>query len=597
MYRPLSATPQARESAVTTLMAKGGEDLRDPPQLLNTQFALKILNYIVTTDGALIKRKGLDRIFEVAGNKPITLASKWLDDYWVYAYDNKLAVYRKSTGASTVVKTYTNARNVEGEPYGDYFYATNGDEKPGHISIRLDYTVKTVNFTNGAILTGATSGATAVVIEGGGVATFLILGNVSGTFQNGELITDSSGGSATCSGTQYFTYRAISNAPVARTLTIQFSRLVLGNLVASDRSAVAYSNIDIGTLGIPPFENWTVGTNSVDPGQLNYKRAGGVNRITSLGQFIVVFSDNGKWAFSIDTYESAGSLKKKDTVIFDRTDFGGSRAVLNCAKGLFYANEAGLWQLVSIGQPNIPYSDQEGLNSVLLGTNYFDDVDLANADIAYEAKMNMILLTCAKDSNTNNEVITYNLENKAITRFSGWNINRFLNENQTLYGASSQETKVWQLFKGYDDDGTDVWTEYYQELKTGDLYTRQSLLHQWVQGFLSLDTALEISFDVYDTKGVFKYKKIQREWTVQSGSNLSDDYGVASWGTASWGGDVDLANMVECFDGGSARIGNYQRIRLRITGHDQVPHAITWVSLETKSKKSIRRRKLATITS
>ena len=67
----------------------------------------------------------------------------------------------------------------------------------------LAYVSQTGNFTANTIVTGATSGSTAEIIadSDSGTSGTLTLGNIKGTFQNGEVITDTSTGSATVSGT------------------------------------------------------------------------------------------------------------------------------------------------------------------------------------------------------------------------------------------------------------------------------------------------------------------------------------------------------------------------------------------------------------
>lgn len=87
----------------------------------------------------------------------------------------------------------------------------NGEDKAAyHIGViahrpgsDLDYDAQTVNFTLGTVLTGATSGATAVIIadaDAGATGT-LALRDIIGTFDDGEIITDTGGGSASVNGT------------------------------------------------------------------------------------------------------------------------------------------------------------------------------------------------------------------------------------------------------------------------------------------------------------------------------------------------------------------------------------------------------------
>lgn len=69
---------------------------------------------------------------------------------------------------------------------------------------RLNFDAQTANFNVGATITGGTSGSTAVIssMVDNGATGYLILGTISGAgFQDNEIITGSSGGSATVDGT------------------------------------------------------------------------------------------------------------------------------------------------------------------------------------------------------------------------------------------------------------------------------------------------------------------------------------------------------------------------------------------------------------
>ncbi len=69
--------------------------------------------------------------------------------------------------------------------------------------VALDYDAETSEFTEGATLTGGTSGASGTIVKviDNGTTGTLWLGSVTGTFQNNETISDGNGGSATADGT------------------------------------------------------------------------------------------------------------------------------------------------------------------------------------------------------------------------------------------------------------------------------------------------------------------------------------------------------------------------------------------------------------
>jgi len=81
----------------------------------------------------------------------------------------------------------------------------NGLEGQQYIGSQLDidYTGQSGNFTEGLVITGGTSGATARIVSDvdSGTTGTLILSNIRGTFQSGETIADTSTGSATTNGT------------------------------------------------------------------------------------------------------------------------------------------------------------------------------------------------------------------------------------------------------------------------------------------------------------------------------------------------------------------------------------------------------------
>lgn len=593
-YQPIRTRFSSRsQQAVTSLMGKKGLDYRDLPQLLSPDYAITLKNYYVTSDGGLVKRKGMSLLFDRSVTNGITMIEKFTDRYILIGHTTKFEAWDLVSASATTIKTFTSSGTFSGQRVGDYFFVTNGTEALGRLSLTLNYDAQTANFTAGKVLTGATSGATAVILQDadGGATGTLTLGSIVGTFQNNEIITDNNGtpGSATVDGVLNFTYTTVSGAP-----TCSFIKSIGARLYAAVLDSVRYSATDDGTN--PPFTTWTTGTNANDPGIVTFRNAGTVRNIEGLGDNIVVFADNGKWAFKTTTIDSSGTLKKIDQTIVNRIDLGSGRATLNTDKGIFYANEAGLWQLVSIGQPNIPYSDQEGVASKLLGTTYFDDVNLTNADLAYLPQYNLLMLSCGKDSATNNQIIVYNVETKAFSLFSGWNINRFLNNNQTLYGAGATTAKVWTLFDGNSDDGNDIWTEFEQEIRLGSLNTRQSINKFWVQGLMSPSSDVTVRFNIYDKQGNYVANKTTWQWTPQGNNSGSGGFGVSAWGTATFGGSEPSGKMVESFDGCAVRINNFQRLRVKFTEHSKVPLQINWFSLEGRVKAPIRVRHINQLT-
>jgi len=562
--------------------------------MLEPKFALKIVNYYITSDGGLKKREGITELADTSGDS-ITMLEQFTSDILMVGYNTTLSAYTISTSTLTVIKNDFVETGMEGAKYGDYFFVASGGDKVGRVSQTLAYDAQSANFTVGAVLTGGTSGATAVILtdaDSGATGT-LTLGSIAGVFQDNEALTDSSGGAATANGTVTFAYTAISAAPYAKRLKVFSNRLIVGQL-RDDPFSIRYSEVDTGTN--PPFNTWSNGTLATDGGRVSYRNAGAVQSIDSLGNNVVVFGSTGKWAFTIDTLDVGGTQRKIDTPVIDRQDFGGFRGSITTPKGLFYLNEAGLWQLTSIGQPNIPYSDQEGLATLLLGIDFFLNIDLSNTSMAYDKRLNTLFFSCAQNAESNNLVIAFNVDQGAVSEFTGLSLSRLLIAEDAAFAGSSTNGLVYNLFDGYSDNGADIWTEFYTELKANELENRSMLLGDYFQGIFSLSTELEICYDIYDVKGNLIPDKQCKTWTANNSVSPENGWGIDEWGGSSWGGEgSDSGTMIESFSGSRYYIRNFQRIRLKISGHDQLPHELNWARLLFRLKPAIRRRNLIKI--
>uniref|UniRef100_A0A6M3IU31 Uncharacterized protein n=1 Tax=viral metagenome TaxID=1070528 RepID=A0A6M3IU31_9ZZZZ len=87
----------------------------------------------------------------------------------------------------------------------------------------LAYDGQTTNFTKGAVLTGATSGATALIIEDSdsGATGTVTLRNIIGEFVDDEAITDSSGGAAFANGVMAHQAAALMGAITSLTAAVE----------------------------------------------------------------------------------------------------------------------------------------------------------------------------------------------------------------------------------------------------------------------------------------------------------------------------------------------------------------------------------------
>jgi len=589
-YTPIKPS-QVRTDNTDSLMAKSGVNKRDLPQLLSTDYALDIQNYFIVGEGGLAKRKGINKIFEETGTEGLTMLVEWTDDVWIYGYGTKLKAYRVSTNTKIDIKTDFVEAHFSGDTAGDYFMVASPQDKIGRISMTLDYDAQTSDFTVGTILTGGTSGATATILEDSdsGTTGTLTLGDIVGTFEDNEVVTDSVTGSADVNGTLTFTYTEISTAPKARIVKVIGTRCYAGDLEGA-RDTVQYS--DISTTVNPPFNGWNVDTDPDHGDQLNYRGAGIVNDIIAYSKFIVVMASKGWWSYYSETIDSAGTLKKASKFnMYRKDEIGASKAIMT-DEGIFYVNSTGVHQLVQLQQENVDYSKQEVLSSELLGNTYFNDVEFDDVEMAYMNEKNTLLISCRKDAEKNNFIIAYNVKLKSFSFFKGLSIGAFMQTGTALYGASSVDNKIYKMFTGNDDDGKDIWTRYYQEVSIGGLNSRKALLGQYFQGKLSATSELDIAFDVYDKRGLFIGRKKAMTWSSDASDSTIEEYGRALYGSASFGGDSDTAGAIENYAGGRCRINNLQRLRIDITENSKVYHEIHFFTLITRVKSMIRKRNL-----
>lgn len=525
-YPPLQVKSGSGPKYTNLTMPKKGMNLETLPQMMDTNYATKIVN-LIPFDGGLEKRGGKEKIFERAGASPVTLLKRFTTNVWIFGYSTKIEAYNESTDSFTTIKDDFSANNgFGGVRVGQYFLVCNGVEKIHRIDDTLSISV-------------------------------------------------------------------ISNAPICNGLKVIGNRVVAYNL-SSDESAVYYSPVDDGTN--PPFNDWSITTAADTAGNAFYRNAGAVRSVVNLNGAIVAFCDRGFFAFSIDTIDSGGTLRKVENIQNYTEDYGGATGAIETPIGVFYFNEIGLWHMVSVGQSDVPMSVQQQNLSKMLGSDYFKDIDQTSVDIVHAENIKSVLITYAKDSETNNKVLGYRLDRQAFYEIEGWNINRFAKDGQDIYGASSTKTTVYKLFEGYDDDGQNIGTIYEQEIPLKTLFHKHQLNGAYAGGYLSPSTHLDIEFDIYDRDGCLLKNKTRYRWSADEKQSEYDEWASAQFAGSSWAGDYDLAGLVESFGGGSPRINNLQRLIIRVVGGDKMRHILNWISVKTRQKGPIRRRNFTQLT-
>jgi len=305
-------------------MAKQGENLRDLPQLLSTDFALKIENYLLTSEGGLRMRKGYTESLSESGVNGMKVLGEWTSNLVVVGWGQKVGIGNLVDGTTTEVKTdFVISGIFSGARYGDYFFVASPGDKIGRISFTLDYDNQTTNFSVGELITGGTSGAKAIILQNSdaGATGTLTLGTIEGTFEDNEALTTPGGGDGNVDGTLGFTYTEISNAPKATIIKAIGPRLFA--VTADDETIIRYSNVDAGTN--PPFSAWSDSVSATDGGQIYFRNPGKINDIVAFSKIVCVFADRGVWAFHIEVIDVGGTLEKIEQTDMYRVETGGGK--------------------------------------------------------------------------------------------------------------------------------------------------------------------------------------------------------------------------------------------------------------------------------
>lgn len=383
----------------------------------------------------------------------------------------------------------------------------------------------------------------------------------------------------------------VAASPVMISIYVTGNRLA--GVLASDTTQLQYSEIDDGSN--PPFDAWTTGVNADEGGTIGYRNAGKINDVLFLGNNYICLCDYGKWGFYIDQQDVGGTVTKIDQDVFSNQDLGGFKGIVT-EKGIYYVNEGSIMNLISVGQPNIPYSKQESNIAYQLGPSFFENADFSTADLAYDDTNEMLYIAYRTQGvGPNNKFLAYNTNTQAFAQFTNWPIKSFYTDfDGTLYGTSSVSSKVYTLFDGYTDGGLEISTMYYQEITgIGDYNTAKDLIKFMVQASLSPSSSITFSYDIWDYYNVFQPNVHSYCMTLQNEPLSADGYGEVSYGSGGYGGNPDETDStIGAYDTYKPMIRNFQRIFLRLSSSSIVPHTINMFMADVKEKSYIRIRNI-----
>jgi hypothetical protein len=604
------AIKQARGKERATTTTTGGQfDGSMLEQLLDTGKINKLpVNYNLVDPARIEKRTGRRELLEVAGGNPILIDKKVTDTLRIFAYGTTLAWWNLNTNTAHSIKTDFTNGITDGVRIGKKFYTCNGvdGEKIYETTLpTLAYDTQTVNFQVGEVITGGTSGKKATIIadNDGGATGTLTLDNITGEFTNGEDITGDKGGAAKANGTITYTNTAVISAssgtvPKCKYLFYFDLSLVAGNTNTNDYEVHVAKKNDV--------TDWDFSTTaSGDSYKVSFERAGEVTGfgsfdnqgIENLGnQLFIGYSDGYFINFLNPSVEIGGVLSQNAEQIAQRLD-RGVLSIESTAQGVYYTSKQGVF-FRSVGQQK----NQEDINLTRNFGEELNDFSFEGSKILFIPKEDLLLISCRREgSSTNNSVLVHDTrttfsKNPSWWRYQGWRLNTIELDGDKVYGGSSIETKLFELFTGTNDNGNPIQTEYEQYLNIGDLQSIKEMYEVYVAGKFTLGYPQTVSFEIVDETG-------QRVTPPNNSVNIDSTsvappelagLGTAGLGYTGLGGTTfrDTSSFTRAWY--PLKIYNFTSLILRLTGSDAFPHQFNWITVKTAPIR-VQRKGLMTL--
>jgi len=587
----------------------GGQNQRDLATRLAANQAVKIQNYFVKGDGRMVTREGILKIEEIAdeiGERIVTMDS----DNLAYCYYNgtsfKFAIYNISSNTSTVIQTEEpsgiNANRLKPamKRYGKYLiYSVGGLKVMLHYlnGKFLKYDSQSTNFTIGETVTGATSGATGVVTADtdDGSSGALVLTSRNGTaFQNNEQLNGSVGGNnmALADGADRYWFQ-LSESPKASVLEIYNSyngAFLMAGDTDTNESQVRWAEA-ITDPTVIPFTNWTASDDPAGSG-VNLTESGGkVNSIVSHRNLTVVFYDDATKAFKLDVIDDAtAGLKQFQVTQHQEFNFGGYNSI-STPMGIFYTNENGVYQMEFSGEDKL-----ESEISNILGEDQIENYNFENSTLLWDGK-ERIYVQLGENSTTNNFCLVYNVKLKIWTEITGWNIQELckvsFNNVNKIYGISSSGCKIYEVFSGYQDDGTDIDGKIlYKQEDGGDPVMLKDVKSIWMQGKLSASSVIRVDINSWDEDNSVT-ESAKTYWWAGSDANLEPyGFGVTSYAKGIQKGDIVISE--DFVHDGFTPIQNALKYQFQISSSYNLPHEIHFIETEVEFKRRAIRNNFLT---
>lgn len=434
----------------------------------------------------------------------------------------------------------------------------------------------------------------------------LYLDDVSGNFSNGETVTDANSLlSAEAVGSNTFTTQ-VTDGPKCKYLDIFESRLIAGYIYQFGSDNAVYPNKVIAskedTTGAAPyFATWTQGTNADSGFSITDFEFG---EVTGLDHFdrtfqdrdvqqLVIFYKNGLGVSHLEVQDLSGVYYLTISKDLRKKDYGGMGRSISTIYGVFFGNDNGEFLLMKDGnimQINGDISEQEieAINNAKSSRLYFPQDDL-------------LLVATSYNGFSNNIIYWYNLENLTsgkipYGKLSSLSINNLILSGDKIYATNSTTPKILEIMPSnvYDDEGCAIYTGLEQQANLGDLESLNDLIRTGIGGFLH--NSSEVKIDVYGVRddGLEEYTGITYTWSQAVGISDTSGYDAGEYDKSSYDGSLvaisDNTHWAPFY--GLKKCYQYQYYIFKISSADIYPHIISYLSMETKKTRQIRKNVL-----
>lgn len=598
MYQALNLPAENIQSQPIPLAKEGENDL-SPSEFKETPTLM--VNVLKKKQIGIEKRKGQVRKI-LQGTQQMRGGFFYKGNKY-FVQDDELFVNDGTLAGNTVIHTFAGVGEATFAKFGDYLHVANGTEKPVQISRTVAYDAGTVDFVVGSLITGATSGATAVVLEKTGVTATgtLTLGSIKGTFVDDELITGTGGGSADVNGVVGWTSTILTNAPVCGGVFIYDQRLVLYK-IETNPSQVLYSQqfSPIAATPNPPFQIFApVSTPPIptDAGSTSFSNAGEVTRLVvpTAGGQLIAFYDDGEAGLVLQTINvDTTGLAQSVRIDFQSEGLGADNAIAT-RDGVVVVNEGGVWFSPIQTETAYPFSLTATKISEFFGDELTNNLSFVGSSMAYDEDNNRVLISCKNDASFNNFVLVFYMNDRKggkipYSRIKGWYIKNFFKVGREIWGTSAIDGRVFQLFKGSSDDGAVISFLYKQEATRGSQANIASQEFFQIKGSFADGQQLKVSFDIYDQSHILRPNQAEENIIIeQLDSNIkgggSQGLGEGGIGEGAIGGSEGSSQILsEQWFRRSKEIYEYVRIIFIIEEESRKPLEIDYINLEPIDK-------------